>query len=78
MFKRRVPPRTIFIISLILAIFFGMWFMQSLQNSQLWAKIISAIFTVWFGIDSYRAYTWWQAAEEEERKQQELEGVERK
>lgn len=65
MFGRRVPPKTIFFISLALAVVFAFWASHSWQNEHWLALGISGILAVWLGVDAFRAYGWWQAAEKE-------------
>ena len=61
---RRLPARNVLVFSLLAALACLVLTVWLGMNHTVWALLPAAL-TVWFGIDSWRAWTWSRASDEQ-------------
>lgn len=60
MFGRRVPPRIVFVLSLLLAVLCGLIALHYGQAARWLPTLLWAALALWFAVDAVRAYGWWK------------------
>ncbi|MEW6421247.1 MAG: hypothetical protein AB1511_05925 [Deinococcota bacterium] len=60
MFGRRVPPKIVFVLSLLLAALCGLLAFHYGQVARWLPTLLWAATAAWFTVDAVRAYGWWK------------------
>lgn len=58
MFRRRVPPNIVFLLSILFALVCGFVTYKAYTNSQTFMMILFGVLTLWFAVDAIRSFQW--------------------